>query len=455
MQLHQQQVLRDNAINDKVGTIQDEINVTLLLYCEDHSVLSPLVLSLWSRKLLILSGTLNTLDTAYRRASERFKVFLIHAPDLAKNPLGMQLVKVWLSERRPVFFFSSDLSKFPSIAPLESCFEFPLTDQDLNTLVLRGIGMKDMEEPVEAHSPFKVPPYRLGRKLGAGAFGTVFEAEMIETGALCAVKCIYLKEDEVDDPNNPQLREIAQEVEIMSSLSHPNIVRYMFCERDDKCISIFMELCSEPPLSAMVNKEKLLDPQVVKGILLDIVSAVTYLHKKRIVHRDLKPDNVLFRDGVAKVTDFGTAVHKRRSYDLNNFKGTLTYMAPEIVVAEPYGKACDVWSIGCIAAEVLCVRLPQKGLGLAELCDFYRSLSLTKPLDVDVNVPLVKNFLQCCLQRNPKERWTAAQLLEHDLLKRENNELHRWLEYVAEQRVNASSTIDDLNDTLISEEGTF
>ncbi|EPY15497.1 hypothetical protein STCU_11976 [Strigomonas culicis] len=236
----------------------------------------------------------------------------------------------------------------------------------------------------------------------------------------------------------------------MSSLSHPNIVQYMFCERDDNCISIFMELCKGGSLSTMINKRELRDAEEVRRILADIVNAVAYLHKKRIVHRDLKPDNVLFRDGHAKLTDFGTAVHKKRE-DLNLVKGTLAYMAPEILVGDPYGKACDVWSIGCIAADILYVDLPQRSLSLAEMCDFYRKMGSDAPLEFNCDVSQVKNFLSSCLQRNPKERLTATQLLNHEMLQPQNSALNRWMVTVEAKWKAADAEMGKKNSDLNSD----
>lgn len=228
-----------------------------------------------------------------------------------------------------------------------------------------------------------------------------------------------------------QLRDIAEEVEIMSSLSHRNIVRYMFCDRDDNCISIFMELCTGGSLSTMLANHSIMTAVQACSILRDIISAVDYLHYKRIVHRDLKPDNVLFNDGVAKVTDFGTAVHKRG--DLRLMKGTFAYMAPEVLVGEAYGKACDVWSIGCIAAEVLSVDLPQRSLGMAEMCDYYRRIPMDGALDIDCDVPAVKSFLVSCLQRNPSARPSASALLQHEILQPGSSALDAWMSSIKER----------------------
>lgn len=420
--------------------LSEDICITALIWCRDGSITANIVSSLWQHNFLVFSGSLPVLNNVYHQGSERFKVFLLHAADCAEGSQELRTAMSWVQEKRPVFFFSRDVGSFPSEVPVSARLEVPFAEHDLYTLLLSGIGVdEEVNSAPQATQPFKVPPYTLGRRLGGGAYGNVFEVVMEETGGKCAVKRMYLKEDEEEGDNgdtgpSSQLREIAQEVEIMSSLYHPNIVKYMFCERDDNCISIFMELCSGGSLASLINDNELTDPTQVKRILTDIISAVAYLHNKRIVHRDLKPDNVLFRDGRAKVTDFGTAVLKRDRGDLRLVKGTFAYMAPEILCGEPYGKACDVWSIGCIAAEVLCVNLPQRALGLPEMCEYYRKMDMNSALNIECNVSTVKDFLCACLQRNPAERMTAGELLQHEMLRQENTALDHWLKAVNEKR---------------------
>lgn len=423
----------------ELAGLSADICITALIWCRDGNVTANVVSTLWKHNFLVFTGPLAALDKSYRHGSERFKVFLLNAADLVEGSEDYELVADWLQEKRPVYFFSCDVRSFPAEVPLSTRLEVPFSEHDIATILLAGAGIdEEVSTAAQPMQPFKVPPYTLGRRLGGGAYGNVFEAEMEATGAKCAVKRMYLKEEEENDEDenagpSAQLREIAQEVEIMSSLAHPNIVKYMFCERDDNCISIFMELCSGGSLTSLINNGELGDPAQVKRILTDIISAVAYLHNKRIVHRDMKPDNVLFRDGRAKVTDFGTAVLKRERGDLRLVKGTFAYMAPEILCGEPYGKACDVWSIGCIAADVLFVDLPQRAFGLPEMGEYYRQMQMDSALEIDCDVPTVKDFLCCCLQRNPAARLTTAELLQHDMLRAENTALAHWMETVAEK----------------------
>eukprot|EP00455_Lapot_gusevi_P017460 TRINITY_DN19325_c0_g1_i3.p1 TRINITY_DN19325_c0_g1~~TRINITY_DN19325_c0_g1_i3.p1 ORF type:complete len:270 (-),score=-5.93 TRINITY_DN19325_c0_g1_i3:130-939(-) len=119
-------------------------------------------------------------------------------------------------------------------------------------------------------------------------------------------------------------------------------------------------------------------------IINDILSGLRYLHHQGIAHRDLKPENILFRDGVAKISDFGSAARDRGEFaPFKTMKGTLSYMAPEVVLGEYYGKSCDVWSMGCILAELIGVPLLHlHQLTVPKLTEYYASLGPEDSVDV-------------------------------------------------------------------------
>ncbi|RNF04371.1 putative protein kinase [Trypanosoma rangeli] len=426
-------VMRDGLTNRGL----DEVAITALVYCRSNTLTVDMFDMLWSCNFLILQrNTLEALDAAFHHGLGRFKVFLLHVPDLDEAQLRTALA--WSQrERRAVFFFASLPGAMPPEVPYAFRLKLPLTAREVETIQLSGIGVDEeinISSVLRLPRQFKMPQYTLGRRLGGGAFGNVFEVEMESMGACCAVKRMYLRGDREKGAHgdDSQLKEIAREVEIMSSLSHPNIVRYFFCERDGNCVSIFMELCSGGSLSELIVSGGLRRAEVIKRVLHDIISAVAYLHDKHILHRDLKPENVLFCGGCAKVSDFGTAVFKHG--DLTNVKGTVAYMAPEVLLGETYDKACDVWSFGCIAADALSVPLVNRALGLPEMCELYRRMPLDATLEFDCDEPTVRGFLELCLKRDPTKRSSVQELLKHPMLKEDNAAVHRWLVTCAERR---------------------
>ncbi|ESL05373.1 hypothetical protein TRSC58_06980 [Trypanosoma rangeli SC58] len=426
-------VMQDGLANKGL----DEVAITALVYCRSNTLTMDIFDKLWSCNFLILQrDTLEALEAVFHRGLGRFKVFLLHAPDLNEAQLRTALA-CSQRERRAVFFFASFPGTMPPEVPYAFRLDLPLTAREVETIRLSSIGVDEEMNSMSvlrSSRQFKVPRYTLGRRLGGGAFGNVFEVEMESMGACCAVKRMYLRgdRDKGAHGDDSQLKEIAREVEIMSSLSHPNIVRYFFCERDGNCVSIFMELCSGGSLSELIVSGGLRRAEVIKRVLHDIVSAVAYLHEKHILHRDLKPENVLFCGGCAKVSDFGTAVFKHG--ELTNVKGTVAYMAPEVLLGEKYGKACDVWSFGCIAADALSVPLVNRALGLPEMCELYRRMPLDATLDFECDESTVRGFLELCLNRDPAKRSSVQELFKHPMLKEDNAAVHRWLVTCAERR---------------------
>ncbi|KAG5506461.1 hypothetical protein JKF63_05964 [Porcisia hertigi] len=126
---------------------------------------------------------------------------------------------------------------------------------------------------------------------------------------------------------------------------------------------------------------KLTRPQDAVMIVHDIASALSYLHSRGIVHRDIKPANVLFANGMAKLGDFGCAVRVSESRKLHNMKGTVGYMAPEMVLGETYTESCDLWSFGCLIAKIMGITLGHlNGLHMPALIELYQSIPQTGSL---------------------------------------------------------------------------
>ncbi|KAF0313265.1 Cyclin-dependent kinase 6 [Amphibalanus amphitrite] len=121
------------------------------------------------------------------------------------------------------------------------------------------------------------------------------------------------------------------------------LILVLVFEHIDQDLSAYLEKCPQPGLS----------PGLIKSMLYQILAGVDFLHSNRIVHRDLKPQNILVTNGGdVKITDFGLA----RIYDyqmtLTNVVVTLWYRAPEVLLQSSYATPVDIWSVGCIYAEL-------------------------------------------------------------------------------------------------------
>lgn len=193
--------------------------------------------------------------------------------------------------------------------------------------------------------------------IGNGAYGTVYKARDTLSDTIVAIKKVKLALTEDGVPMSV-LREISL-LKQLGKANHPNIVRlldichgqrmdremvlYLVFEHVDQDLNLYIERCPAPGLA----------PERVKDIMWQILSGVDFLHSHRIVHRDLKPQNILVsRDGSVKLADFGLA----RIYDFSSLLTTvvvtLWYRSPEILLGTTYATPVDLWSCGCILAEL-------------------------------------------------------------------------------------------------------
>eukprot|EP00744_Colponema_vietnamica_P003791 GILI01005755.1.p1 GENE.GILI01005755.1~~GILI01005755.1.p1 ORF type:complete len:625 (+),score=125.68 GILI01005755.1:220-1875(+) len=264
--------------------------------------------------------------------------------------------------------------------------------------------------------------YTLGRKLGGGGFGDVFEAILAVTGGKVALKRIYMRGN-THQSSMEQLANISREVEVMAMLQHPNIVKFIAFTQEDPFHCIFMELCDGADLSKRLaaGSASPVATRDITKIINEIVSAVAYMHGNGVIHRDMKPQNILFRDGVAKVADFGTATKSQvpGAAAAGTMKGTLAYMAPENMLGERYDSSCDVWSLGCILAEILGVELPHvKSLSVHMLTIMYQEMTPADHILVPDVYQLPENvstLIERCLHRDLAQRPTAEDILAHPI----------------------------------------
>ena len=212
--------------------------------------------------------------------------------------------------------------------------------------------------------------YTPGRKLGAGANGIVFEATRIAKKQLVAIK-VYKK------GNLPakELEDLQTEIALLRRLSHPHLVGFIEMLHDAAHVYLVLEHLSGGDLFDVLHDHGALDEGHARVTFAQCLLAVEYLHALAVVHRDIKAENVcfdgpFFSGGRAKLVDVGSS-DTCDSQGLTGLVGTPQYCAPEIVTGfselagrlptlEPYGKPCDLWSIGVVLFEMLSWTLPFK-----------------------------------------------------------------------------------------------
>lgn len=198
--------------------------------------------------------------------------------------------------------------------------------------------------------------------IGQGSYGVVYKARNLRTSGNVALKTIY-HGSKKSDICCTTLREIL----ILQDASHKNIIDLQGLIINRENVTLVLEYFPMDLHHYLSNLEPStgIGLEMVQHFLYQMVSAVSYCHRLDIMHRDLKPSNILFnRNGVLKLADFGLGryVDKQNTSKLSPDVVTLWYRAPELLLGETrYTKAIDIWSIGCIFAELITNRVLFRG----------------------------------------------------------------------------------------------
>ena len=248
--------------------------------------------------------------------------------------------------------------------------------------------------------------YRIGRLLGRGGMGEVFEAEQLSTGRRLALKVLRSRLQRPEDRAR-----FLREGQLAASVSHPHTV-YIFGSEEIAGIPVIsMELLTGRNLKDRVTAEGPLAPWDAADAVLDIIGGLDAAHAAGILHRDIKPSNCfLNHDGSVKVGDFGLSI-STLSRDVNlelatgGFQGTPQFAAPEQLRGEPLDVRADIYAVGATLYYLLTGRAPFGEGGLTEL--IARTLSEPPPSPRvarrDVPPGLAALVVQC-LSKSPAAR---------------------------------------------------
>ncbi|KAI5171036.1 hypothetical protein NEFER03_0438 [Nematocida sp. LUAm3] len=193
-------------------------------------------------------------------------------------------------------------------------------------------------------------------KIGEGTYGVVYKAREKGTGKVVALKKVRLTDDREGMPATT-----IREISLLKNLRHPYIIclhQVIYTEKKLYMVFEYAEVDLKNYLTELRREKKHLTKKEVRKYAYQLISALTYCHSVGILHRDLKPQNILLSHGNIKLADFGLG----RSvgiplHTLTSEVVTLWYRAPELLLgAKYYSTAVDVWSIGCIVAELVMLR---------------------------------------------------------------------------------------------------
>lgn len=252
--------------------------------------------------------------------------------------------------------------------------------------------------------------YSLGKTLGTGAFGTVRKAVHKPTKQERAIK--ILKKSGQDE------EKLFLEVNILSKLSHPNIMHIYEFYDDTANFYIVSELCKGGELFDMISEKGCFGEAEACQVMQQLMSAICYCHKNHVVHRDLKPENILLEDKkdspIIKLIDWGGARYFSKHKKMTKVNGTPYYIAPE-VLKEVYDEKCDIWSAGVILYILLCGYPPFNGETDVEIMSAVKKGEFDFPEEEwSVITKEAKELISKMLTYDPKKRLSAMEVLKHE-----------------------------------------
>lgn len=221
---------------------------------------------------------------------------------------------------------------------------------------------------VESFPPCKI--YRRETQVGEGTYSQVFLGRETSDNTQVALKMIRIvctteEGEEAGDIDCTTLREIS----ILRQLQHPNVVKLLDIVQDyHQYLDLVFEYCSSSLGSILSQFRRTrplpaFKPAAIRSVLYQILLAVEYCHSQQVLHRDLKPDNILLMadEATIKLADFGLSRirYTGESGSQTPQRCTQYYRAPEVLLGSlKYEPSADMWSVGCVAAELLVIARP-------------------------------------------------------------------------------------------------
>lgn len=305
---------------------------------------------------------------------------------------------------------------------------------------------KPQLSPFQPACSIQMEKYEILGLVGEGSYGMVMKCRNKENGRIVAIKKFLESEDD------KMVKKIAmREIKLLKQLRHENLVNLLeVCKKKKRWYLVF-EFVDHTILDDLEMFPNGLDYNRVRKYLFQIIKGIEFCHSHNIIHRDIKPENILVsHSGVIKLCDFGFARTLAAPGEVyTDYVATRWYRAPELLVGDiKYGKAVDVWAVGCLVTEMLIGEPLFPGdsdidqlyhimKNLGNLIPRHQELFYKNPLFVGVRLPEIKEveplerrypklspavieFAKECLKIDPDKRPSCTELLQCDLFNKDD-----------------------------------
>ncbi|MBN2198858.1 MAG: protein kinase [Candidatus Aminicenantes bacterium] len=254
----------------------------------------------------------------------------------------------------------------------------------------------------------KVGKYEILRSLGSGGFGTVYLAKDTWLDIKVALK--------VPHKQSLELFKLLKEPRLQAALNHPNIVRMLAAEKENRVFFMVMEYIKGKTLEKILEREKILDWELAVDYIRQVAAGVDHAHKNKIIHRDLRPSNLMVsEEGTVKITDFGTSAWMQNVHYASTRIGSPPYMAPEQFAGKA-NYSSDIYSLGCIFYEMIAGRPPIFDADPFKILEMAQQGRITPPRLKNPKIPRqVDEIIMRCLVLRIEDRYQRAAEISRDL----------------------------------------
>ena len=220
-------------------------------------------------------------------------------------------------------------------------------------------------------------------------------------------------------------QQLENEIAIVKDLKHPRIVTYLGHDYQDECLYIYLEYMAGGSLSQALTQFGCFEEPLVLSYAKEILEGLEYLHTHDppVVHRDIKGGNVLVDlECHAKLSDFGCSKRASETDDTlcHTLKGSIPWMAPEVIKNTGYGRKADLWSFGCVLIEMATGKSPWGSFDNPMTAMYKIAMSDQTPPVPESLSARSQELIRLCVQRDANLRPSATSLLAHEALQNLN-----------------------------------
>lgn len=264
--------------------------------------------------------------------------------------------------------------------------------------------------------PFK--NYDVLKQVGKGAYGTVYKVRSKKEKAIYALKTI-----DISKMDKKTLTNTLNEIRILCSIDHPNIVGYIEAFLEDDKLCVVMEYVGGGDLANRIQnyrkKKYSVKEELIWSYAIQILNGLKVLHDLKIMHRDIKSANIFLTDDyeTLKLGDLNVAKIAKDDYASTQI-GTPYYLAPEIWLNESYDYRCDIFSAGCVLYEMTALNIPFEAKSLQKL---YEKVTKSQPHRIPQRYSAnLNNIIQMFLKKNPVDRPNVYEALNLPIIKQKS-----------------------------------